>query len=172
MDNKSEKKTTVENQGGAHMVVESESPTVQGIGPEIAKPRESTNKKVVFIGENISPRSRITKEMCIRAVEDQVPPHQWLLALAYDENLRFTDWVYDKDNHEWLPVERGATLEERRQCARDVLPFFVAKKVEVKHEGQVEMLHSLMQSPLDAIELDDDGQVIDDADLIDGEIDE
>src|SRR5665213_685669 len=56
-------------------------------------------------------RTRFTKDMVCRAIEDAIPPHELLRFIALcPDTARFTDWtVIDR---EWTPVERGATMLE------------------------------------------------------------
>lgn len=149
----------------------SESPTVktiEGVGSKNASfDSKHIDSKIFDVA--VKTRSRITREMVIRANEDGVLPHEWLFALAVDPSLTFTDWVYDKEEHQWIAVERGASLEERIQCARDIAPYYKAKKISVQHEGQIQILHAIARTSLD----DDEELIEDNSDeIIEGDYEE
>ena len=91
-------------------------------------------------------------------------PHEILFSIAVNEDLIFTDWISKAG--ELIQVQRTATLPERIQCATAVLPYYVSKKpVAIEHQGEVRVLHALAESALDSVTLDEQGQVIDDADF-------
>lgn len=131
--------------------------------PVIAHPVETKQQQVVVKPPHVSTTSRFTKEMVFRAHEEGIAPHQLLYTIAHDPSVRFKDFLVVKG--ELIEIERGATPQERIQCAVAVMPYYASKKpVEVAHQGRVEILHSIAQSPLDAVTIDEHGQVIDDAD--------
>jgi hypothetical protein len=108
----------------------------------------------------ISTVSHFSRAMVARANEAGILPHEILFLIAVDQNLVFNDCLAVKGK--LIPIERHATLAERMQAARDVMPYYASKKpVEVAHSGQIQVLHALAESVLDATELDDAGNVID-----------
>jgi len=114
--------------------------------------------------KGIECRSRFTKEMAMRSLEDHVSPVELLMAIAVDPNIRFSDFIVERG--ELKVIERGATVEERIDCAKSVLPYLASKKpVEIAHQGQIEILHSIAMSPLDAVMLDSEGRVIEDGEF-------
>jgi hypothetical protein len=141
-----------------------ESTTVDH-GTAIQTSSLSNTKKLVFIDSDLPARTRFTKTMILRAQEDGILPHEILFAIAVDDSIEFTDYWIDKV-HGPQAYQRKATPKEKIECARDAAPYYKAKKpISVAHEGQIEILHALAQSPLDAIELDEAGNVIEDADF-------
>jgi hypothetical protein len=144
----------------AHMVHGPESPTTVVEDTAIQKTALSQTKKLVFIDSELPARTRFTKTMILRAQEDGILPHEILFAIAVDDSIEFTDYWIDKV-HGPQAYQRKATPKEKIECARDAAPYYYAKKpISVAHEGQIEILHALAQSPLDAVELDNGENIV------------
>ena len=114
-------------------------------------------------------RTRFTKDVVCRAIEDAVPPHELLYYIATcPESVRFTDVLVE--GGKLTLFERPPSFKERQECAQAILPYYASKKpVEIAHQGQIEILHSIAQSPLDAVMLDEEGRVIEDGDFDEGD---
>jgi hypothetical protein len=126
---------------------------------DIPQVQEIQTEKEVAVPLKV--RSHFSKAMVQRAHAVGILPHEILFSIAVDPDLVFYDCIAKAGK--LIPIERPATLAERMQCARDVMPYYASKKaVEVAHSGSIQVLHALAESALDAVTLDSEGRVIED----------
>ena len=154
---------------------------------DVVKPTYGTNPEHIpvkkeSIGVAVSGRNFFTKEMILRAKDIGIDAFDFLEALAVDDSIIFRDMVPTRVGDgkggykiQFEEILRHATLDERVKVAKELLPYIKSRKpVEVAHQGNVNIIHSLASTPLDAIQLDEQGRVIgddNDDDIIDGDID-
>jgi hypothetical protein len=141
------------------------STTVATVEPTVSAGSKAVTKKATSPPPaDYMKRSRFTREMALRSLEDGVSPKDMLMAIAVDPSLTFTDWLPLKG--QLVEIERTATLSERIDCAKSVLPYFDEKKgVKVEHGGAIQILHSLASTALDDTILDSMGKVVDIEDI-------
>jgi hypothetical protein len=152
----------------------SESPQPVGLAESTSPPSvtaiDVTEHRVTTVPAPIRGNSVFTKEMINRAHDAGILPHELLYTVAYTDGLEFADYVFVKGQP--IKFTRTATIAERIDCAKAAAPYYAAKKGEnVKHEGEIRIIHALAESPLDAIEIDAEGNVID-GELADDDLDD
>lgn len=138
---------------------------------------EYTMSQAEFSDSKTLPATKtlFTKEMAARAVSTGADPHEFLRSIAVDPDLTFSDFKleYNKETRrsELVEFERRATIDERIDCAKAILPYYVSKKpIEVAHGGAIQVLHSLAKTKLAEVVIDEQGKISEDA--IEGEFDD
>lgn len=121
-----------------------------------------TKELTVHIDASIRPVTTFTKEIVARAHLQGIKPHELLYTIAMDSDFIFSDVLIERGKA--IPITRPATPQERMDCAKAVLPYYAAKKVEIEHRGEIKILHALARSPL--------ADAVSDENFIEGELED